>query len=117
MEPQRRDDGSPSCDAALASAFSLLGKRWNGVILGSLMASPASYSDIRRAIHGISDSILSERLTELRSAGLVTREVSEGPPVSVSYRLAPPGEALVPVLDQLIQWSRANLTVADKQVA
>lgn len=47
----------------------------------------------------------------------MTREVSEGPPVSVSYRLAPPGEALVPVLDQLIQWSRANLTVADKQVA
>ena len=97
------------CDAALTSAFGLLGKRWNGVILGSLMARPAGFSEIRRALGGISDSVLSERLSELTAADLLIREVDPGPPVGVRYRLAPRGVALVPVLRDLMVWARGNL--------
>ena len=53
--------------------------------------------------------MLSDRLSELTAAGLVLREVDEGPPVGVRYRLAEPGEALVPVLNQLMTWARNNL--------
>jgi DNA-binding HxlR family transcriptional regulator len=100
---------APSCDAALARAFQFLGKRWSGMVLGTLMAAPASFSDIRRALGGISDSVLSERLTELAQAGLVLREVDEGPPVAVRYRLAPAGEALMPALRELTTWARTSL--------
>jgi DNA-binding HxlR family transcriptional regulator len=99
----------PRCDAALSNAFQLLGKRWNGVILGTLVSGPAGFSDIRRALGGISDSVLSERLSELAAAGLVERKVAPGPPVGVSYELAPPGRALAPVLQQLIEWARTHL--------
>lgn len=98
-----------TCDAALSHAFALLGKRWSGVILGSLMEGPAGFADLRRATGGISDSVLSERLGELSTAGLVEREVDPGPPVAVRYRLAPPGEALVPVLRDLGDWARDHL--------
>jgi DNA-binding HxlR family transcriptional regulator len=97
------------CDAALTQAFGLLGKRWNGVILGSLMEHPAGFAEIRRALGGISDSVLSERLSELTAAGLLIREVDPGPPVGVRYRLAPRGVALVPVLRDLMTWARGNL--------
>jgi DNA-binding HxlR family transcriptional regulator len=99
----------PQCDAALSDAFSLLGKRWNGVILGTLMTGPAGFSEIRRALGGISDSVLSDRLSELTAAGLVLREVDEGPPVGVRYQLAEPGKALMPALNQLMTWARNNL--------
>jgi DNA-binding HxlR family transcriptional regulator len=99
------------CDAALGHAFEILGKRWNGVILGSLMDSPAGFSEIRRALGGISDSVLADRLAELTASGLVLREVDPGPPVAVRYRLAESGAALVPVLEDLMDWSRAHLAL------
>ncbi|MFB9909422.1 winged helix-turn-helix transcriptional regulator [Allokutzneria oryzae] len=98
-----------SCDGALARAFDFLGKRWNGVIIGTLAHGPAGFAELKRAIGGISDSVLSDRLTELTAAGLLAREVSPGPPLSVSYRLTGNGENLSPVLEQLAQWASANL--------
>jgi DNA-binding HxlR family transcriptional regulator len=102
-----------ACDAALTQAFGLLGKRWNGMIIGSLMTGPAGFSEVRRALNGISDSVLAERLAELTAAGLLIRDVDPGPPVGVRYRLAPRGEALVPVLRGLMDWARGNLEPAD----
>ena len=97
------------CDAALSHAFQVLGKRWNGMILGSLIEAPGGFAEIRRGLGGISDSVLSDRLSELTAAGLVLREVDPGPPVSVRYRLSPAGEALAPVLRDLMTWAREHL--------
>ena len=102
-------EGAPRCDEALARAFRFLGKRWSGMVLGTLMSGPASFSDIRRALGGVSDSVLSERLTELAQAGLVLREVDAGPPVAVRYRLTPAGQALMPALRELMTWARTHL--------
>jgi DNA-binding HxlR family transcriptional regulator len=97
------------CDAALARAFGCLGKRWNGVILGTLLTGPAGFAELRRAVTGISDSVLSERLSELSAAGLVQRTVDAGPPVAVSYAVTPAGQALLPALTELTTWASANL--------
>ncbi len=99
-----------ACNGALVRAFGFLGKRWNGVILGTLMDGPASFSELRRGVAGISDSVLSERLTELATAGLVTRTVDAGPPVAVAYALTTTGEALMPALRELTTWSAQNLS-------
>ncbi|HEX4246973.1 MAG TPA: helix-turn-helix domain-containing protein [Pseudonocardia sp.] len=97
------------CDAALSRAFGFLGKRWNGVLLGTLLEGPAGFSELRRSVAGISDSVLSDRLVELAKAGLVRRSVREGPPVTVDYRLTPAGEALLPALRELGTWAAENL--------
>jgi DNA-binding HxlR family transcriptional regulator len=100
---------SRSCDAALARAFEFLGKRWSGVILGTLRDGEAGFSELRRAVNGISDSVLSERLSELTAAGVVQRVVDAGPPLAVTYSLTAAGEALVPAMRELSTWARQNL--------
>jgi DNA-binding HxlR family transcriptional regulator len=98
-----------ACDAALTRAFGFLGKRWNGVILATLMNGAATFSELKRAITGISDSMLSERLSELTAAGLTQRSVQDGPPVAVVYQLTPAGQALLPALNELSAWAEKNL--------
>ncbi|MGW4277439.1 winged helix-turn-helix transcriptional regulator [Streptomyces seoulensis] len=73
------------------------------------LREPLGLTDLRRAIPGISERMLSDRLTELGAAGLVLREVDEGPPLRVSYRLTEAGSALEPALRELAQWAKTHL--------
>jgi DNA-binding HxlR family transcriptional regulator len=104
--------GERACDRGLTRAFGFLGKRWNGVLIGTLAAGSAGFAELCRAIPGISESVLSDRLGELTSAGLVGRTVRAGPPVGVRYELTERGQALVPVLRQLAQWAEEYLPEA-----
>jgi DNA-binding HxlR family transcriptional regulator len=97
------------CDAAVSQTFSVLGKRWNGMILDALGGGALSFANLRRAVGGISDAVLSDRLTELAEARLIHRQVDAGPPVAVSYGLTDAGIRLVPILAQLGEWADANL--------
>ncbi len=103
--------GLVRCDAALSNVFEILGKRWNGVIVGALTHGPASFSQLGRGVTGISDSVLSDRLSGLAAAGIVTRLVDSGPPVSVTYALSDAGRALVPAMDELKHWAEQHLSV------
>ncbi|MCU1363550.1 MAG: putative transcriptional regulator, ArsR family [Acidimicrobiaceae bacterium] len=103
---------SQACDEALVRAFQILGKRWSGVILGTLANGTLGFAELRRQVIGISDSVLAERLVELHTAGLVERDVRPGPPVSVTYQLSGGGAALVPALHALSAWALGNLPSA-----
>jgi DNA-binding HxlR family transcriptional regulator len=93
----------------LARAFGFLGKRWTAIILGHLSHGPAGFRDLSRGIGGISDSVLSERLADLTAGGLITRQVRDGPPVTVTYQLTERGRGLMPALDLIARWARDNL--------
>jgi DNA-binding HxlR family transcriptional regulator len=80
-------------------------------VLGTLSDGPAGFRALARAVQGISDSMLSERLSELTNAGLVTRTVTEGPPLSVTYELTGAGRALLPALEQISRWAEEHLPV------
>jgi DNA-binding HxlR family transcriptional regulator len=95
--------------AALAHAFALLGKRWTAQVLGSLESAPAGFRELARSVEGISDSVLSDRLSELAANGLVVRTVAGGPPVTVSYELTDHGRALIPALGQIARWAVEHL--------
>ncbi|MFJ6085594.1 winged helix-turn-helix transcriptional regulator [Streptomyces sp. NPDC092369] len=99
-------------DGGITRVFQLLGKRWTGPIVAVLTGGPAYFTDLRRAIPGISERMLSDRLTELGAAGLLVREVDEGPPLRVSYRLTPAGYALEPALKELGEWAKVHLPEA-----
>ena len=60
----------------------MLGKRWTGLVLAALMNGPGHFAQLRRAVPGISERMLSDRLTELAALGLVVRTVEEGPPAA-----------------------------------
>ncbi|MEU8703999.1 helix-turn-helix domain-containing protein [Streptomyces sp. NPDC048565] len=106
------DHSEQSCrqvDASITRVFELFGKRWTGPIVSVLMQQPVHFADLRRAIPGISERMLSDRLSELGAAGLVVREVDEGPPLRVAYRLTEAGAAMEPALTELGQWADAYL--------
>ncbi|GIF49970.1 HxlR family transcriptional regulator [Asanoa ferruginea] len=92
-------------DIALARAFSILGKRWTGLVVGSLTVGPVGFRELSRAIGGVSDSVLSDRLAELCEQGMVERLVNPGPPVTVSYSLTEAGEGLIPALTLIAEWA------------
>jgi DNA-binding HxlR family transcriptional regulator len=99
--------------ASLARAFQFLGKRWTAVVLGRLSEGPVGFRELSRAVGGVSDSVLSDRLSGLAAGGLVTRTVDEGPPLSVSYALTDSGRALMPALEQISLWATEHLPPDD----
>ncbi|MBT2386187.1 helix-turn-helix domain-containing protein [Streptomyces sp. ISL-11] len=98
-----------SVDVGMTRVFELFGKRWTGLIVATLMPGRVYFSDLRRAIPGISERMLSDRLTELAAAGLLVREVDAGPPLRVAYRLTEAGEAMDPALRELGRWAAKYL--------
>jgi DNA-binding HxlR family transcriptional regulator len=72
----------------LGELFDLVGRRWTLRILWELRERTLSFNDVRRAVGGMSQSVLVTRLTELFGAGLVA-DVTGG------YRLTAEGAALV----------------------
>jgi DNA-binding HxlR family transcriptional regulator len=113
----RVTDGCQRASEELTQVFALLGKRWSGLIIGVLTGGAARFAELRRAIPGISERMLSDRLAELTDSGLVVREVLDGPPLGVSYRLTPAGMALRPAMEELSRWAQEHLRPAGEPTA
>jgi DNA-binding HxlR family transcriptional regulator len=96
------------CCPDLRATFDLLGKRWTALILDVLAARPAHFCEIHRAIPGLSDRLLAERLRELGAAGVVCRAGGAGP--RDPYGLTDRGRRLLPGLDELRGWAREEPT-------
>ena len=87
-------------------AIELIGKRWTGAIVCALTERSMRYAELGKAIPGLSDRLLSQRLRELEDEGLVERAVESGTPVRVTYSLTEAGMELDPVLQELKVWAR-----------
>jgi DNA-binding HxlR family transcriptional regulator len=102
----------------VARALDVVGERWTLLVVRELLFGPKRFSDLVRGLPGMSQNVLSQRLRELASAGLVERR-RLGPPVSGQvYELTEHGAALRPVVIELARWgsriptaSRADLSV------
>jgi DNA-binding HxlR family transcriptional regulator len=64
------------------------------------------FGELRKAIPGLSDRLLSQRLRELEEEGLVQREVEAGSPVRVTYSLTEVGDDLGPAIRELKSWAK-----------
>jgi DNA-binding HxlR family transcriptional regulator len=78
----------------------LLGRRWTLRILWELRVEPANFRELQARCDGMSPSVLSRRLGELREAGIV-ESAHEG------YELTPRGRDLLKAFRPLEQWARA----------
>lgn len=93
-------------------AVELIGKRWTGVILRELMHGSVRFSDLRAAVPGLSDRLLSERLKELEAAEVVERRVFPDTPVRIEYHLTQRGRDLEAVVAAVSRWSQRWLARA-----
>lgn len=86
------------------STIEFIGKKWIGVIIYTLMSGPKRYHEILTAIPGISDRLLTDRLTELVKAGLVTKTYIDSYQKKVEYQLTSSGVALKEVVIAIQNW-------------
>ena len=101
------EESVPACCPYYHEAVELIGRRWSGAIVDVLLQRSAMrFSEIGQAVPQISDRLLSERMKELETRGLVSREVHPGPPVRVEYSLTRMGWALGPALAELKAWAQ-----------
>ena len=100
--------GEPALDIQVCDVFhrsiELIGKRWSGAIVSVMLKGSSRFGELRDAIPGISDRLLTERLKELEDEGIVTREVTATRPPQVSYELTDKGRALGPIIDSVAAW-------------
>lgn len=87
------------------SAMELLGKKWTGLIIRVLLAGPKRFKDIKQQIPEMSDKMLTDRMKELETAGIVERRVYPETPVRIEYDLTDKGKSLEQVIASIQQWS------------
>jgi DNA-binding HxlR family transcriptional regulator len=101
-------EGPGGCCPQYHRAVELIGRRWTGAIVAVLLGEdgPLRFTEVRAAVPGLSDRVLSQRLRELEAEHLVEREVHAGPPVRVAYALTDKGRDLAPVVRALERWGQ-----------
>src|SRR5262245_44045694 len=95
--PGRPVRGSRSGRPIMA-VLDLLGRRWTLRVLWELRSEPATFRELRARCGGLSPTVLNARLKDLREAGLVTLEPTDG------YGLTHSGRKLLTVLVSLEEW-------------
>lgn len=88
------------------TAIDILSSRWNALILNVLQQGPLRFSELSERAKGPGDKVLSARLRELESRGLLERSVEGGPPVRVRYELTRTGRAFGELAQAIEQWGR-----------
>ena len=95
----------PSFCPRFHAAVELIGRRWTGAIVQTLMQGRVRYAVLRQTIPDISDRMLSARLKELEQEQLVRRIVTPDTPVRVEYQLTKKGHALSGALQAIAAWA------------
>ena len=105
----KRVDYTPHTAAQSAqNVIRVLEGRWKLVILFQLFGSNIRrFSELERAIPGISQKMLIQQLRQLEGDGVVTRIVHAEVPPRVEYHLTEWGQTLCPVLDKLLTWAES----------
>lgn len=116
MSEQSRVSGQwpPGHCLGLQQALELVGARWTGSILLAVLSGARRFSDIRVAVPGVSDRLLCDRLRRLEDEGLLERHAATDPNLS-GYVATEAGQALVPALRALLDWTTRWRTGAGRE--
>ena len=94
-----------SAAAGIVEAIGNVSGRWKLVILFHLFGGKVlRFSQLERAIPGVTQKMLAQQLRQLERDGMVRRIVHAEVPPKVEYALTPWGQALCPALDALLTW-------------
>jgi DNA-binding HxlR family transcriptional regulator len=95
-----------SAAGGIEGALRLLEGRWKLLILFKLFGGKTlRFSELERAIPGVSQKMLIQQLRQLEDAGVVRRIVHHQVPPKVEYELTGWGQDLCPALDALLTWA------------
>lgn len=111
MSPPHEPEGGHANDGycrIIGSIISRVGDKWSVFVVRRLSEGTARFSEIRRAIPGVSQRMLTLTLRGLEADGLVERTVHPTVPPSVEYALSPLGQTLIEPMRVLGAWAFAH---------
>jgi DNA-binding HxlR family transcriptional regulator len=82
----------------------VIGGRWKIPILYHLSQGVKRFSELRQAIDGVSQKVLTQQLREMERHGIIHREIYPQVPPRVEYSLTTLGKTLRPLIDELCKW-------------
>jgi DNA-binding HxlR family transcriptional regulator len=103
-------DGSYNQFCPVAMAADILCSRWTLLVLRELIAGSSRFNELRRGVPRMSPALLSKRLKDLETAGLVARVRAAGEPDLFEYRLTDAGRDLKPIIDAFGIWGQRWVT-------
>ena len=109
----RNNDPPPPVCARFHQAVELIGGRWTGAIIQTLLQGKTRYALIKAAIPDITDRMLSERLRSLEPEELLARKVVPESPVRVEYELTEKGRSLESSLNEIGTWAERWISLED----
>lgn len=83
----------------------VIGGRWKTLILRELLRGVQRFNQLRRALPGVTQKMLTHQLRELERDGVIHRQVYAQVPPKVEYSLTDTGRSLKPVLEAMHQWA------------
>jgi DNA-binding HxlR family transcriptional regulator len=85
--------------------------KWAALVVGLLLGGTRRFGEMRKAIEGVSQKMLTQTLRNLERDGIVSRRVYATVPPKVEYSLTPLGLSLARIVDDLRVWSESNIEV------
>ncbi|ASK90192.1 winged helix-turn-helix transcriptional regulator [Xanthomonas citri] len=104
MKKQTTDTAAPNMPEEMRRAFSLLSGKWKLEVMWLLNQRVYRFGELRKAIPGITQHMLTAQLRELEADGLITRTVFAEVPPRVEYAITPKARGLGPTMEALTAW-------------
>lgn len=92
----------PACP--VETTLLIIGEKWKVLILRELLTGTKRFGEIKTAISGVSQKVLTQKLREMEADGLIIRTVFPEVPLRVEYTLTVLGESLEPILNSMKDW-------------
>ena len=89
----------------IINIWDVLGRRWSLLILKNLSSkNVVRFNELKRNLQDISNTVLSDRLSELEHEGLISKKIYPEVPLKVEYKLTTKAKDLEPILRNLANW-------------
>jgi len=103
LKVRKNKSPQPPHACPIAECMSVLGGAWTPNVIWYLRGGPRRFSELRIDIEAISAKMLTTRLRNLESKGLVKRKVKPTSPPSVEYSLTDLGRDLLPAIEAIVE--------------
>lgn len=94
----------PKCP--IETTLKMLGCKWKVLIIRELLTGTKRFGELKKAVTGITQKVLTSKLREMEELGLLERKIYPQIPPKVEYTLTDIGYSLRPVLESLKDWGK-----------
>jgi DNA-binding HxlR family transcriptional regulator len=95
-------------DCGFSTALRVIGGKWKTALLWELHLRPHRFAELRDALRGVSEKVLTQQLRQMEADGLITRHAYDEVPPRVDYSITPLGLSLNDAVTAMSAWGKRH---------